>query len=247
MTASSTSYVAAIAEHSLQFAEVANGNFNVSVPHCPGWNVADVVLHLVSVHWLWSTIVNEQLLEPPDDSRRPPAPARTALVATFLDGADRLVQVLSSSDQDAPVWTWAPNHNTVAFVTRHQVQEIVVHHWDVANAVGRPFVIAPAVATDAIEEFLTVSVSSDVDPADPPAPALGGSFGLRCTDADAAWTIRDGAVAGTTLWVRGLDDSVPVLESTASDALLWLYGRAHLSSDVPNELLKRFRALSFTN
>ena len=46
---------------------------------------------------------------------------------------------------------------------------------------------------------------------------------------------------------RGGSDG-PVLEASAADLLLWLYGRVELdTSAVPAELLARFRALCFTD
>ena len=91
-------------------------------------------------------------------------------------------------------------------------------------------------------------MSSDADPADPARPALNGRFGLRCTDAEAAWTIRDGDTPGTTTFDEGADAEVPAVTATASDLLLGLYGRVDLNiAPVPSDLVQRFRALCFTD
>jgi hypothetical protein len=92
-------------------------------------------------------------------------------------------------------------------------------------------------------------VSSDADPADPPRPALDGTFVLRASDAGLAWTITDGAAPGTVAFTAGaVDEDVPAITATASDLLLWLYHRVELdTAGVPADLLKRFRGLCFTD
>jgi uncharacterized protein (TIGR03083 family) len=250
MTAAPLDYTAAIAEHSAGFAAAADGNLDAEVRCCPGWTVADLVAHLTEVHWFWATIADERLSEPPDDSRRPPRAPRDQLIGQFRTGADRLVRVLAAADPADSAWTWAPAQQDIAFIARHQVQEAAVHHWDAAGAAGRAgaITIAAPVAADAVDEFLTFSVSSDADPAEPARPALNGRFALRCTDADAAWTISDGGAPGTVAHQPGAAAGLPAVGATASDLLLWLYGRVSLATDpVPSELIGRFRALTFTD
>ena len=83
-----------------------------------------------------ATIAAEQLSAPPEEGRRPPRPDDAGLVDTFKAGAVRLVEVLREADQSTPCWTWAGWQQDTAFITRHQVQEAAVHHWDAANAAG---------------------------------------------------------------------------------------------------------------
>jgi uncharacterized protein (TIGR03083 family) len=238
----------AIRTHSTGFADAAEGNLYAAVEHCPGWSVADLVWHLTEVHWFWGTIVEDRLDARPDDSAKPPRPADQALVDTFRAGARRLVEVLGAADPDARVWTWAPSQQTVGFVTRHQVQEAAVHHWDARHAAGGRLEIEPLVAADAVDEFLTFSVSSDDDPADPPRPALDGRFVVRCTDVDASWTVGDGSTPGTVASGKGAVAGLPEVAATASDLLLGLYDRVPLDGGaVPAALWARFNALKFTD
>lgn len=246
MTLSTFEQIAAITQHGAGFAESTRGNLQAPVEHCPGWTVADLVWHLTEVHWFWATIAEERPDSPPDESRRPGRPDDDGLVDAFVAGAARLVQVLRQADQSASCWTWAPRRQDVAFITRHQVQEAAVHHWDAAHAAGQTLAIEPAVAADSVEEFLTFSVSSDADPADPAKPALDGSFALRATDTGDIWTLTDGGTPGTVA-VTGVV-TTPSIEASASDLLLWLYGRVDLdTTDVPVDLLARFRDLCFTD
>lgn len=248
MTLSTEDCIAAIAEHSAGFADACRGNPTARVEHCPDWSVADLVRHLTEVHWFWATIAEERLDAPPDESRRPPRADDDDLVDAFEAGAARLTRVLADADQSASCWTWAPQQQDVAFITRHQVQEAAVHHWDAVHAAGGALAIEPPVAADSVDEFLTFSVSTEADPGDPPAPPLDGTFVIRASDTHDAWTLRDGPLPGTLSVERVGDDDAPVVAATASDLLLWLYGRGTVdTSSLPAGLEARFRSLCFTD
>jgi len=240
-------YTNSIQEHSEALARLAPRAMDLPVEHCPGWSVEDLLRHLTEVHWFWATIVELRLDTRPEEGRPVDLP-RSALVERFLLGAHRLVDVLRSANQSDHVWTWAPSQQNVAFVTRHQVQEIAVHHWDVAYALGEDLVVAGDVAADAIEEFLTFSVSNASDPAEPSRPSLNGSLSLLCTDLDVGWTVRDASVPGTVEFGVGTESGVPTLSASSSDLLLWLYSRVPVSGDAEtNALGERLHALCFTD
>jgi uncharacterized protein (TIGR03083 family) len=249
---------AAIAEHSSGFADAAAGNLDAQVEFCPGWTVRDVVHHLTTAQWFWATLVEKRLTERPDDLEEPvPADDETSL-AVFRAGADRLVRVLDEADPAAPVWTWAPSQQDAGFVIRHQVQEAVGHHWDVAHAAGRTVRISPAVGADAVDEFLHFSVSNPSDIEDPPPPPLDGLLGFACTDSDAAWLVSDADSPGTASVVRttraALEaDGVTTVVGTGGQLLLWLYDRhSDPAGDadanaVDPALRQRFRRLCYTD
>lgn len=247
MTLSVESCVGAIRQHGAQLATVAAHSMNESVAHCPGWTVADVLRHLIDVQWFWATIVQRGLSEPPVDGR-PVHVDVDQLLADFVSGVDHLASVLESSDQRDAVWTWAPAQQDVAFVTRHQVQEIVVHHWDVAHAARVELLIDGDVASDAVSDFLTFSVSSVADPADPLGDPLGGRLGLWATDVAQGWTVRDDRIAGTITHDDTLEPGVPTLSATSGELLLWLYSRRSLEgSPAALALGERLHSLSFTS
>lgn len=258
--------LAAIALHSAAFAEAADGHFDAAVEHCPGWMVADLVAHITEVQWFWATIADERPTEQParDDPRRPQRisdPA--AALARFETGAARLVEVLRAADQSARCWTWAPSQQDIGFITRHQVQEIVVHHWDAAQAAGGTAAepaIEPHVATDAVTEFLTFSVASDMDPAPGDRESLDGAFRLRATDTETTWSIHAGQKPATASFetATAFETSAagepadpgnqPEIGAAAADLLLWLYRRVVLdTASVDDALLGRFRQLCFTD
>jgi uncharacterized protein (TIGR03083 family) len=236
-----------IAEHSRRLAEAAEGHLDAPIEHCPGWTMEDLLRHLIETHWFWATIARDGLTQPPD-SRPAPSEGREFLIDDFLNGAQNLVEVLRDADQSRAVWTWAPGQRDVAFITRHQVQEIVVHHWDVAHATGASFEVDPLVASDSVEEFLSFSVSTDVDPAEPVRPGLHGPFALVCSDIERGWTLRDGAMAGTVRFSASVTADTPQLRATSTELLLWLYSRIELRGDEQAMVLgERLRALSFTD
>lgn len=247
VTLSVDRYADSIREHSEGVALVAPKAFDREIEHCPGWNVEGLLQHLIEVQWFWATIVQQRLTTPPEEGR-PVDVARDELIDRFLDGARHLVDVLRAAKQSDHVWTWAPLQHDVAFITRHQVQEIAVHHWDIAHAAGDKIVIDPDISRDAITEFLSVSVSSWSDPLDPPRVPLGGRLGLWCQDLGEGWTIRDGKTRGTVTFEEGVDDGTPTLSSTSSDVLLWLYSRVNIAGNPQATALgKRLHGLTFAD
>jgi uncharacterized protein (TIGR03083 family) len=264
MSLSTDERIAAITHHSAGFAEAARGNLDARVEHCPDWSVADLVRHLTEVHWFWRTIVEERLESPPDESRRPPHASDDELVDTFVLGAGRIAQVLANADQSAHCWTWAGWQQDVAFVTRHQVQEAAVHHWDAVNAVGRAseWSMRADDAIDAVEEFLTESVANRRWP-QPDAEPLGGTIWFCPCDSESSlcptWHVTDGDAKGTVAVSVGAKDEPEghVFGSHGDPAalLLWLYrrvpdGAVFTDQDPSPEdaaLLDRFRALSSTS
>ncbi len=237
---------AEIARHSTGFAASASRDLDAKVSGCPGWDVADLVAHLTQVHWFWATIVESHLTNEADVPAHPARAARERLIDQFRIGAEHLVTVLRTADQSEHVWTWAPAHQNVAFITRHQVQEAAVHHWDAADAVGDEMTIAPVVAADAIAETISVSLPSVEYPADVGTEPLGAPVILRCSDTGEAWVFTDGLVPLTLSAEPVVGPSpagVDELSAPAADLLLWLYRRIPLGSPTADrERLERLRA-----
>lgn len=188
-------HCALIAADSAALADAAEGNLGATVEHCPGWTVADLVRHVLHVHWFWGTIVEHRLTDA-QQVGAPPEPAEADLIEAFRRGAQRLVETFAAADPTTPVWTWSNQHDT-AFVIRHQVPEAAVHRWDAQHAAGRETPIDPAAATDAVQEFLTFSLPEPGDPNRDSQQLLAADLTLASTDTGQAWTIRDGAVHGT--------------------------------------------------
>jgi uncharacterized protein (TIGR03083 family) len=216
----SDQYLAAIAADSQGFADAAAAvDLRTAVPACPGWDVGDLVWHLLGVHHFWATIAAERL-QAPDEVDEPERPGDDEIVEVFRRGAERLVDVLRAADPATPVWTWAPQKD-VAFIARHQAQETAVHRWDAEAAAGRSYSIDPEIAADSIDEFLEMSAPSANDD----AAALGGTVHLHCTDTPGEWFIQPTADgAGLHVTAEHAKGDV-ALRGTASDLLLALYRR----------------------
>jgi uncharacterized protein (TIGR03083 family) len=243
MTLSTDDCLAAITRHSHALADAARPHLAAPVEHCPDWTVADLVHHVTEVHWFWGTIAAERLAAPPGDERQPARSPDAELVDHFLAGAERLVRVLGEADQSAAVWTWFPDQQDVAFITRHQVQEAAVHHFDAANAAGLQWSVDPAIAADSIEEFLTTSLAEDDDVAEL-GTTLPAPLTLTATDTGQSWTVRQPTPTSGLTWEPGGGD--PTVSGPVADLLLWIYQRRSLEVADP-AVVPAFRRLSSTD
>jgi uncharacterized protein (TIGR03083 family) len=211
-----------IAADSAALGDAADGNLTATVEHCPGWRMSDLVEHVRGVHEFWGQIVERRLADPAQPIRSP-RPRDSELIPAFRVGAQRLVAILRAADPATSMWTWADQHNA-GFVIRHQVQEAAVHRWDAERAIGRARPIAAAPAADSVDEFLSVSLG----PQREGEPALAGPLVLAATDTDDSWTITPSADE-LTIKPGTTQPAEAVVAATASDLLLWLYGRRDLS------------------
>ena len=170
------------------------------------------------------------------------------LVAALRRTTDTLVGTLADADQSAPCWTWSPGRQDVGFVTRHQVQEAAVHHWDALAAVGRvdDWTMTADLARDAVEEFLTCSVANARWPMEDGDPGLGGTLRLDVADGP-SYDVVDGELPGTLSWTAV--DEEPARGVAPEQALLWLYRRAEGSGlpDAADPVVARFREMSNTD
>jgi uncharacterized protein (TIGR03083 family) len=247
-------FLVQIDAQSQALADAAQQNLDANVEHCPGWTVRDLVQHVREVQWFWALIAERRLQKPPSgkgelaDLRPTPLPD-DELVPAFQAGVRHLVEVLDDADPAEPVWTWAPARQNIGFILRHQVQEAAIHRWDAEHAAGRDVALDTRMSVDAIEEFLTYSVSNSDDTPDQPRPSLAGAFVMSALDLPAAWIVHDGAEPGTVGFRRDGDPSgLPVVSGTASELLLWLYGRRELFVEPDaSDLIARFIALRFTD
>lgn len=199
---------------------------SLGVPSCPEWTVEDLVWHLGRVHWFWATDIETGAKS--RDQLKPeelPKPERyPELVDWARSQLHRLLAVLEGTADGSPAWTWAADpglHNT-GFIRRHQVQETAVHRWDLQfAALGHGDPIDAEAASDAIDEFLSVSLPFDVTPGKP----LSGSVHLHCTDVPGEWFVHpDGSVER----VHAKGDVA--IRGSASGLLLALYRRIPVES-----------------
>ena len=228
------------------------------IPSCPGWTVADCVLHTGAVFfnkagWL-------------DFGRRPqageyesePIPGE-ALVDYYERALAAIVGALESRDPTAPADSWWPRDQTVGFWYRRMAQEVAVHRVDVEDAQGAPGPVPDDVAVDGIDEVLHVFLEEDWPSFTPDDwggvdPEAGAGATVLVRAGGRAWATTLGPDAMPT---TDVDPDAPEAEAeggAAADAtvtgdpenvLLWLWGRrpdaaVHLEGD--RDVLAAFRA-----
>ncbi len=158
------------------------------MPTCPGWSIGDLTKHLGTVH-RWA----ERLV-------RVRAPQRIAsgemglgeaqATAEWLrSGGEVLVETLRAADPEAPMWAWGADQR-VRFWSRRQLHETLVHRLDVELALGRAPAAPPAVAADAIDEFLVnLSDAAYFSPGVKHLRGNGEQLSFQATDQGREWSV----------------------------------------------------------
>jgi uncharacterized protein (TIGR03083 family) len=197
-----------------------------AIEDCPGWTPVDLVWHIGQVHWFWSSIVADRLAGP-DAYVAPDRPDDDDDVFAFAEhSARRLDDVLASTDPSTEVWTWSEPH-TAGFVIRRMAHETAVHRVDAERAAGRDHRIAPELAADGVDEFLTHFLRRAAKDAAP----IGGSVHLHCGDTAGEWTVTMDDGGGWNV-AREHSKGDAALRGDAHDLLMVLWRRAPLDSVV---------------
>ena len=197
---------------------------DTSIASCEPWVGADLLWHMIEVHYSWKFIVESHLMNPDDYVPRS-KPADKDLLSEFNAGLNELIRVLSSTDSARSCWTWAGIQD-VAWVTRRMAHETAVHAWDARCAAGNATEIDASLASDGIDEFVHVMVMSNLRAEEAP---LSGSVHIHCTDVDGEWLI----VPTTTTEVvvtREHSKGDCAIRGSASSLLLGLWRRIPMSS-----------------
>ncbi len=213
-------FVDALAEQGARVAGVARaGPPRSRVPHMRRWTLSDVVAHLGGVHRWAAGIVAERVM---DTGHRRGRATGEALAEWFDEGLAKLVAVLSAADFAGPCPNFSPGSpKTVGFWARRQAHETTVHRWDAEAAAGCASPIEATLATDGIDEVLTVfrrtRGGQHLD-----APLL-----LQTTDTGASWRVTPAAKPGRVDVgpVGGATSDAAAVAAPAQDLLLALWGR----------------------
>jgi uncharacterized protein (TIGR03083 family) len=220
--------------------QAAGADTTALVPSCPGWSVADLVLHLGGVHRYLAPVLRDRLAAPPDpadvallelpaDRGGWPVPAHApnrgpmppGLIDWFAEGASALEAQFRGGDPGERVWTWS-REQTAGFWLRMQTIEAAVHRWDAENAIGEAQPVEAELAADAVGQTFEVMAPARRAWTQAP-PGAGERFGFRQTDGTGRWAVRfDGDQVVLT------EDALPCeaeLAGTASDLMLFLWQR----------------------
>ncbi|MFF9864478.1 maleylpyruvate isomerase family mycothiol-dependent enzyme [Streptomyces sp. NPDC013953] len=198
------------------------------VPTCPGWTLADLVLHLGATHrWTEHLVRTRATRRVRTDEVPLGLTGEPGTRADWLArGAAACLRTLRAADPDAAMWSHGADPH-VRFFSRRLLFEAVVHLADAELALGEEPVVDPGIATDGVEEFL--ENLPHVPWMAEPVSQLGRDrdvLRLCATDGTAGWTIALGG--GGFAWrreARAAVEATATVRASAGDLLLYLYGR----------------------
>ena len=184
------------------------------VPSCPDWDLEKLAGHLGRVHRWVTAMVRTQSAERLDF---PPRPERVD-AQWFEEGVTELTAALEEAGPDVAMWTFPGGGGTSRFWFRRQAEETAVHRWDAQLAVGDPQPIETEVALAGIDELMDVFFASR-------KVELGGTVQFDAIDSPhGQWLVANDDDGGILVG-HGHDKGDVSLRATASDLLLWLWGR----------------------
>ena len=186
-------------------------NLDSPVEHCPDWTVRDLVVHIAGVQWFWADVVSRRVQDGAALVRPEPLADGMDPIAWFRAQTRRLHEELQRASDHERVWTWWPPDQSVAFVLRRQVNEVVIHGFDAANATGADTTIEEDAAVLGLEEFAEVMATELREGA-----AVDNPIELCPTDAPWRGRIFDKMAPGAAVQ----------FSASAQDILLTLWGRA---------------------
>ena len=203
---------------------LAEQGLDVASCTCPGWTVADVLVHTGQVYR--HKVANMRTMAPAEVPET--APGREELLEWFRASLAELVAELVERGPDAPSSTWFPGDQTVGFWYRRMAQETAVHRTDVEAALEDLTPVPADLAVDGVDEMLRVFLPATYDGArtsvDAPEPDGAGGEVVAVRSGDRTWRVR---LLPATVEVEqepGTADAM--LTGEPSDLLLWLWGRA---------------------
>ena len=203
------------------------GPLDAPVAACPGWDLARLGAHMAFVH-RWATAAVLTAVSPPPASI-PEAPAAPDdLVQWVRHGGDALVDALSAVPVDAPTWHPFPAPQTASVWRRRQLHELVVHRWDAQAATGPAAMIEPAVASDGIDEYLSMMLPRRIIRDGGVLPR--SSLHVHCTDTAGEWLVWSEENDVQLRHEHAKGDAA--LRGPAQALLLSLWGRRHGSSAI---------------
>jgi uncharacterized protein (TIGR03083 family) len=206
------------------FADSIAQVIDTSIASCEPWVGADLLWHMIEVHYSWKFIAESHLMNP-DDYVSLSKPDDKDLLTEYRTGLDELISVLSSLDAARSCWTWAGIQD-VAWVIRRMAHETAVHAWDAHCAAGVIHEFDAALASDGIDEYVHVMVMNDIREGQGP---LGGSVHIHCTDVDGEWLIVPTGTSDVVV-TREHSKGDCAIRGSASSLLLGLWRRVPMSS-----------------
>ncbi len=210
---------------------VGRNDQDLRIPACPDWTLRQLATHVGRAHrWAAEIVVTRsaefiEFRSVPDGKSPPGAEGQAAWLTA---GASRLIDAVGAAGDDQ-VWAFtalAP----ARFWARRMAHETLVHMADVQLAVGDVADIPADLATDAIDEWLTVMspLNSGGNDLASVIPA-GTAIAVRVTGPAAAdWLLRH--MPGGVQVLPGPARGDVTLAGPASDVLLALMRRIPITT-----------------
>ena len=214
-------YVAAIRDEGAALNAAANAaGLDAPVPACPEWTVSDLLGHIGRLHRRVAHLVLERATQWDLGwtGGEPPAPEERT--AWFAAGVPMLADALADAGPGVELYSWTSDR-TSGFWARRQANETAMHRVDAQLAAGYVVPVERELAVDGIDELF------DLIPFWSHAERVRGNgetLHFHCTDGDGEWL----AVLGSDALVVSREHAKGdvAARGTASDLLLFLYGRA---------------------
>ncbi|KAA0111341.1 maleylpyruvate isomerase family mycothiol-dependent enzyme [Mycolicibacterium sp. P1-5] len=218
---------ALIAENAAFADLLRDADLSIPVPTCPEWTLEQLMRHVGRGDRWCGHIVAEQSMDFIDprtvEGGKPPA-GRDNEIAWLQAGPRQLIDAVAATGAETEVWTFLGPRPAQWWI-RRRLHEVVVHRADAAIALGVDYIVEPALAADAITEWLErIEIQADDEgPAGGDRP-LGDeqSIHLHATDSGLGeageWTIlgrRDGIAVE-----QGHGKATVALRGPARDLLL---------------------------
>jgi uncharacterized protein (TIGR03083 family) len=214
------SHLAQLRLEGARLGDAARAAPSAAIPSCPAWNMRQLLVHIEAIHRWVTSILRTKAAERLDRTEAGEDVGFAALVAAYESGLAELARVLAATDPEELVWNWSAAKVAPArFWFRRMAQETAVHRWDAEDGAGSAVPFDPALAVDAVDEFLGI-VARHL--ARSPIEGLVGSLVLVATDADASWRVE---LAPGHLELRPTGAAQATVRASASDLYLWLLHR----------------------
>ncbi|MFE9689469.1 maleylpyruvate isomerase family mycothiol-dependent enzyme [Micromonospora sp. NPDC005806] len=224
-----------VAQSDLLRSHLDGADLTRPVPSCPGWNVGQLVRHLGGGQRWAAEVVRTRAAGPPSDTHFRDLSAYPredpAVVGPWLvEGAAELADALEAAGPELTTWTPLPMPAATTFWARRFAHETLMHRADAALALDAGFAVDPAVAVDALDEWMELGALPQMFDFHPHRRELvgpGRTLHFHATDlppeAGAEWLVD---LTGDTLaWRRAHEKAAVAVRGPVTELLLLIYGR----------------------
>ncbi len=193
-----------------------------AVASCPGWTIADVGIHVGTMHrWAAATVLSGQRLDVPE------VVATEPLVDWYAGTATAFLAAMQAVELDEVTPNFSLVGEIAAFWPRRQLHETTVHGVDVMQALGEPqsaWAIPTVTAVDGIDEVLSVFFPRLTMRGR--RPDVSARIRITATDTDASWLVAPSEhPQGTPILLHTSFESDAEVSGTALDLYLGLWRR----------------------